>query len=53
MSNSKKNLIEKGKKMLNAILECHVVGSHALSHEVSAFIYIVGSTLGGFLLLDE
>ena len=25
--------------MLNAILECHVAGPHALSHEVSAFIY--------------
>ena len=23
--------------MLNAILECHVAGPHALSHEVSAF----------------
>ena len=40
MGNSKKNLIEKGKKMLNAILECHVVGSHALSYKVSAYIYI-------------
>ena len=26
--------------MLNAKLECHLVGPHALSHEVSAFIYI-------------
>ena len=32
--------MEKGKKMLNAILECHVAGPHALLHEVSAFIYI-------------
>ena len=36
----KKNLMEKCKKMLNAILECHVAGPHALLHEVSAFIYI-------------
>ena len=34
----KKNLMEKGKKMLNAILECHVAGPHAFSHEV--YIYI-------------
>ena len=34
----KKNLM---KKVLNAILECHVTGPHVLSHEVSAFIYIV------------
>ena len=27
--------------MLNAILECHVAGPHALLHEVSAFIYIL------------
>ena len=26
--------------MLNEILECHIVGAHALPHEVSAFIYI-------------
>ena len=26
--------------MLNAKLECHLVGPHALSHEVSVFIYI-------------
>ena len=33
--------MEKGKKKLNAILECHVAGPHALSHDVSAFIYIL------------
>ena len=27
--------------MLNAILECHVAGPHALLHEVSTFIYIL------------
>ena len=27
--------------MLNAILKCHVTGPHALSHEISAFIYIL------------
>ena len=27
--------------MLNAILECHVAGPHAFSHEISAFIYIL------------
>ena len=27
--------------MLNVILECHVAGPHALSHEVSACIYIL------------
>ena len=26
--------------MLNAILECHVAGPHALSHEVSAFLCV-------------
>ena len=26
--------------MLNATLECHVARPHALSHEVSSFIYI-------------
>ena len=36
MGNSKKNLKEKGKKMLNTILKCHMAESHALSHEVSA-----------------
>ena len=40
LGNDKKNLMKKGKKMLNGILECHVAGTHALSHEVSAFIYI-------------
>ena len=28
------------KKRLNAKLERHLIGSHALLHEVSAFIYI-------------
>ena len=36
----KKKLNEKRLKRLNAKLECHMVGPHALSHEVSAFIYI-------------
>ena len=35
----KKNLMEKGKKMVNAILECHVARPHALSHEVSALLH--------------
>ena len=26
--------------MLNAILEHHIVGAHALPHEISAYIYI-------------
>ena len=26
--------------MLNAILEHHIIGAHALPHEISAFIYI-------------
>ena len=25
--------------MLNAKIECHMIGLHALSHEVSTFIY--------------
>ena len=37
----KKNLMEKGKKKLNAILEYHVVKPHALSHEIFAFIHIL------------
>ena len=41
LGNSKKRLNERGKKRLNAILECHVVESHTFSHEVSAFIYIL------------
>ena len=36
---TKKKLNERGKKMLNVKLECHLAGSHALSHEVTAFIY--------------
>ena len=28
------------KKMINAKLECHLIGPHALSHEVSVYIYI-------------
>ena len=39
LGNSKKNLMEKGKKKLNAILECHVAGPHAFSHEVSALLH--------------
>ena len=30
----KKELNERGKKRLNAKLECHLAGPHALSHEV-------------------
>ena len=45
MGNNKKNLMEKGKKILNAILECHVVESHTFSHEVSTFIYILVANL--------
>ena len=26
--------------MLNAILEHHIIGAHALPHEISAYIYI-------------
>ena len=44
LGNSKKNLMEKGKKKLNAILDCHVAGPRALSHEVSDFIYILTSS---------
>ena len=40
MGNNKNKLNERGKKMLNAKLKCHLAGSHALPHEVSAFIYI-------------
>ena len=40
MGNSKKKLMKEVKKKLNAKFECHVVGPHALSHEVFAFIYI-------------
>ena len=36
----KKSLMEKGKKKLNTILECHVTGPHAFSHEVCTFLYI-------------
>ena len=35
MGNNKKKLNERGKNMLNAKLECHLAGPHALSHEVS------------------
>ena len=31
----------KKKKMLNTKLEHHLTGPHALSHDVSAFIYIL------------
>ena len=30
----KKELNERGKKRLNAKFECHLIGPHALSHEV-------------------
>ena len=39
LGNSKRNLMKIGKKMLNAALECHMAGPHALSHDVSAYIY--------------
>ena len=35
----KKKLNEKRLKRLNARLECHMIGPHALPHEVTAFIY--------------
>ena len=42
-----KTLNERGKKkkMHNAKLECHLAGSHALRHMVSAFIYILATNL--------
>ena len=40
MSNSNKNLMKEVKKILYAKLEHHLAGSHALPHEISAFIYI-------------
>ena len=42
MGNSKKKkktLMKRGKKLLNAKLEHHMIGPHALSHEVFAFIH--------------
>ena len=35
----KKKLNERGKKMLNVKLECHIARPYTLLHEVSAFIY--------------
>ena len=40
MDNSKKNLMKELKKRLNASLEHHLTGPHAILHEVSAFINI-------------
>ena len=40
MDNSKKYLIKELKKRLNASLEHHLTGPHAILHEVSAFINI-------------
>ena len=41
MSNSKKKLNERGKKkMLNAKLKRHLARPLALTHEISAYIYI-------------
>ena len=42
MGNKKKKKTpnERGKKRLNAKLKRHLAGPHALSHEVSTFIYI-------------
>ena len=43
-----KKFNEKGKKNLNAKLECHLAGPHALlPHEVSSFIYIYIYICGG------
>ena len=39
------------KKKLNAKFECHVVGPHALSHEVFAFIYIYIYIWIGFIII--
>ena len=36
----KKNLMKRGKKMLNTILKRHMAEPRALPHEVSAYIYI-------------
>ena len=46
LDNSKKNLKEKGKKMLNTILKCHMAGPHALSHEVSAKSFCFNLQMG-------
>ena len=40
MGSSKKKLMKAVKKMLNAKLERHLAGPHALLHKVSDFIYI-------------
>ena len=40
MGHNKKKLKERGKKMLNAKLECHLARPHILPHEISAYIYI-------------
>ena len=36
----KKKLNERGKKRLNTKLECYLGKPHALTHEISAYIYI-------------
>ena len=38
--NNKKNLMKRGKKMLNEKLECHMTRPQTLLHEVFAFMYI-------------
>ena len=38
--NNKKNLMKRGKKMLNVKLECHMTRPQTLLHEVFAFMYI-------------
>ena len=51
MGNSKKKLMREVKKKLNAKFECHVVGPHALLHEVFAFIYIYIYIWIGFIII--
>ena len=52
MDNNEKKLNERGKKKkkLDAKLELHLTGLHALSHEVSAYIYILISMMWQFFV---
>ena len=47
----KKKLMKEVKKKLNAKFECHMVGPHALSHEVFTFIYIYIYIWIGFIII--
>ena len=54
MGNSKKkNLMNKHKKKLNATLECHMVGLHVLSYEVSGKKKKVKNKLPNTLFLES